>query len=416
MLYKAFGDFMNIINTTQKAIQAIPLDKIMTRPQVRSLQNKGFDAHSSSEAYPYNAVQSDDSIEALATSIRSQGLQNPIIVRPAHVDDDYSKPVIEDCYIIVSGERRYKATLLIQKQQQAEIATGTFNSQEKLVDSIDAIVKDYSHDSDVYADQLTENIQRVDLTGFEISDAIMKYKSSYEKEHPDHPKLKREFIAKTFGKSLYWVSQMTSFAELDGANDKELISLFKENVISRSPRAGYELIKLYRKDKQTTLEVLYKFKNDGKFFDRGAIPNLRDLIEKKKDEAKQKTSSSLLNELPGLSISSTEKADDKANSQATEQKNAPKAKRAQKDTNNATDESLKKDAESSIKQITLMLEDENGYLHSCDLTDKSLDIKESVLDLIIKLNNRKDIQIKLKQGFEVKVTSDQIKRICIDLK
>lgn len=80
------------------------------------------------------------------------------------------------------------------------------------------------------------------------------------------------------------------------------------------------------------------------------------------------------------------------------------------------DESLKKDAESSIKQITLMLEDENGDLHSCVLTDKSLDIKESVLDLIIKLNNRKDIQIKLKQGFEVKVTSDQIKRICIDLK
>lgn len=75
---------MNITNTSQKAIQAIPLDKIMKRPQVRSLQNKGFDAHSSSEAYTYNAVQSDDSIEALATSIRSQGLQNPIIVRPAH--------------------------------------------------------------------------------------------------------------------------------------------------------------------------------------------------------------------------------------------------------------------------------------------------------------------------------------------
>lgn len=35
---------MNITNTSQKAIQAIPLDKIMKRPQVRSLQNKGFDA------------------------------------------------------------------------------------------------------------------------------------------------------------------------------------------------------------------------------------------------------------------------------------------------------------------------------------------------------------------------------------
>lgn len=407
---------MNFANTLQKSVIAITLDNIKTKPQVRSLQNKGFEAQDGSEAYPNNAVQSDDSIEALASSIRSQGLQNPIIVRPAHIDDDYSKPVIEDCYIIVSGERRYRATQLIQKQQQAEIAAGTFNPKEKLVNTIDAIVKDYSHDSDIYADQLTENIQRVDLTGFEVSDAIMNYKKSYEQEHPDLPSLKREDLAKTFGKSLYWVSQMTSFAELDANDDKELISLFKEGVISRSPRAGYELIKLYRKDKQTTLEVLYKFKDDGKIFDRGAIPSLKAHIEKKKNEAKQKASSSLLNELPGLSLSSTEKADDEANSQATELKNDPKAKRTREDTNNATDDLLKKDAEAAIKSITLMLEDDNGELHSCALTNNSLDIKESVLDLIIKLKNRKDIQIKLKQGFEVKVSSDQIKRICIDLK
>ncbi len=407
---------MNFTNTLQKSVIAIHLDNIKTKPQVRSLQNKGFEAQDGSEAYPNNAVQSDDSIEALASSIRSQGLQNPIIVRPAHIDDDYSKPVIEDCYIIVSGERRYRATQLIQKQQQAEIVAGTFNPKEKLVNTIDAIVKDYSHDSDIYADQLTENIQRVDLTGFEVSDAIMNYKKSYEQEHPDLPSLKREDLAKTFGKSLYWVSQMTSFAELDANDDKELISLFKEGVISRSPRAGYELIKLYRKDKQTTLEVLYKFKDDGKIFDRGAIPSLKAHIEKKKNEAKQKASSSLLNELPGLSLSSTEKADDEANSQATELKNDPKAKRTQEDTNNATDDLLKKDAEAAIKSITLILEDDNGELHSCALTNNSLDIKESVLDLIIKLKNRKDIQIKLKQGFEVKVSSDQIKRICIDLK
>lgn len=407
---------MNFANTLQKSVIAITLDNIKTKPQVRSLQNKGFEAQDGSEAYPNNAVQSDDSIEALASSIRSQGLQNPIIVRPAHIDDDYSKPVIEDCYIIVSGERRYRATQLIQKQQQAEIAAGTFNPKEKLVNTIDAIVKDYSHDSDIYADQLTENIQRVDLTGFEVSDAIMNYKKSYEQEHPDLPSLKREDLAKTFGKSLYWVSQMTSFAELDANDDKELISLFKEGVISRSPRAGYELVKLYRKDKQTTLEVLYKFKDDGKIFDRGAIPSLKAHIEKKKNEAKQKASSSLLNELPGLSLSSTEKADDEANSQATELKNDPKAKRTREDTNNATDDLLKKDAEAAIKSITLMLEDDNGELHSSALTNNSFDIKESVLDLIIKLKNRKDIQIKLKQGFEVKVSSDQIKRICIDLK
>ena len=407
---------MNITNTSQKAIQAIPLDKIMKRPQVRSLQNKGFDAHSSSEAYTYNAVQSDDSIEALATSIRSQGLQNPIIVRPAHVDDDYSKPVIEDCYIIVSGERRYKATLLIQKQQQAEIATGTFNSQEKLVDSIDAIVKDYSHDSDVYADQLTENIQRVDLTGFEISDAIMKYKSSYEKEHPDHPKLKREFIAKTFGKSLYWVSQMTSFAELDGANDKELISLFKENVISRSPRAGYELIKLHRKDKQVTLEVIRKFKAEGKVFDRGAIPGLRALIEKKKNETKQNESSSLLKELPGLSLSSTEKSNDKPHSQSTAPNLASNAEKTQKQIDKSNDERLKIDAEANIKAIKLTLMNSKGEEHCCELSDARNEIKDSILDLIVKLRKQNDVQIKFVQGFEVKVTPNLIKGIHIELK
>lgn len=407
---------MNITNTSQKAIQAIPLDKIMTRPQVRSLKNKGFEAHSSAEAYPYNAVQSDDSIEALATSIRSQGLQNPIIVRPAHVDDDYSKPVIEDCYIIVSGERRYRATLLIQKQQQAEIAAGTFNSQEKLVDSIDAIVKDYSHDSDVYADQLTENIQRVDLTGFEISDAIMKYKSSYEKEHPDLPELKREGIAKKFGKSLYWVSQMTSFAELDASADKELIYLFKENVISRSPRAGYELIKLYRKDKQTTLEVLYKFKDDGKIFDRGAIPGLRDLIEKKKNVDKQKESSSLLKDLPGLSLSSTEKSNDKTHSQSTAPNLASNTEEAQEQIDKSNDERLKKDAEANIKAIKLTLMNSKGEEHCCELSDASNEIKDSILDLIVKLRKQNDVQIKFVQGFEVKVTPNLIKGIHIELK
>lgn len=407
---------MNIINTSQKAIQAIPLDKIMTRPQVRSLQNKGFESQSSYEPYSYNEVLSDDSIEALATSIRSQGLQNPIIVRRAHVDDDYSKPVIKDCYIIVSGERRYRATLLIQKQQQSEIAKGTFNSQEKLVNTIDAIVKDYSHDSDIYADQLTENIQRVDLTGFEISDAIMKYKSSYEKEHPDLPELKREGLAKTFGKSLYWVSQMTSFAELDASDDKELISLFKENVISRSPRAGYELIKLYRKDKQVTLEVIRKFKAEGKVFDRGAIPGLRALIEKKKNETKQNESSSLLKELPGLSLSSTEKSNDKPHSQSTAPNLASNAEKTQKQIDKSNDERLKKDAEANIKAIKLTLMNSKGEEHCCELSDASDEIKDSILDLIVKLQKQNDVQIKFVQGFEVKVTPNLIEGILIELK
>ena len=388
---------MNIKSQSQRTIKAISLDNIKTKPQVRSLQNKGFEAQDGSEAYPNNAVLSDDSIEALASSIRSQGLQNPIIVRPAHIDDDYSKPVIEDCYIIVSGERRYRATLLIQKQQQAEIVAGTFNPKEKLVNTIDAIVKDYSHDSDIYADQLTENIQRVDLTGFEISDAIMKYKKSYEKENPNHPKLTTYNIAKTFGKGLYWVTQMTSFAKLDATDDKELISLFKEGVISSSPRMGYELIRLYLKDMQTTLEVLYKFKESGKVFDRSAIPNLKALIENKKNEDKQKESSRLLNELPGLSISSTEKI-----------KNKPLT---QEMNDRFNDEVL----ETNIKAIKVSILNNKEEENVCELSDTNKELQKVILDLILKLKNKKNIQVLLDQGFECNVSADQIRSISIKL-
>lgn len=385
------------IKRSQRTIKAISLDNIKTKPQVRSLQNKGFEAQDGSEAYPNNAVLSDDSIEALASSIRSQGLQNPIIVRPAHIDDDYSKPVIEDCYIIVSGERRYRATLLIQKQQQAEIVAGTFNPKEKLVNTIDAIVKDYSHDSDIYADQLTENIQRVDLTGFEISDAIMKYKKSYEKENPNHPKLTTYNIAKTFGKGLYWVTQMTSFAKLDATDDKELISLFKEGVISSSPRMGYELIRLYLKDMQTTLEVLYKFKESGKVFDRSAIPNLKALIENKKNEDKQKESSRLLNELPGLSISSTEKI-----------KNKPLT---QEMNDRFNDEVF----ETNIKAIKVSILNNKEEENVCELSDTNKELQKVILDLILKLKNKKNIQVLLDQGFECNVSADQIRSISIKL-
>ena len=380
---------MNIKDQSQRTIKAISLDKIVAKPQVRSLQNNGFEYQGISNTEQNIDVLSNDSIEALASSIRSVGLQNPIIVRPAHVDDDFSKPVIDDQYVIVSGERRYRAVKLLREWQQKEIEAGTFNDSEKKIETIDCIVKEYTNKADVYADQLIENIQRVDLTGFEISDAIMKYKNSYEKENPDHPKLSIYNIAKTFGKSHPWVVMMMSFAKLDASADNELISLFKEGVISSSPRTGYELIKLYFKDMQTTLKVLYKFKNRGKLFDRGAIPGLRDLIKNKKDEAKQKASSSLLNELPGLSLSSTEKINDKP----------------------FNDEVF----EANIKAIKVSILNNKEEENVCELTDINKELQKVILDLILKLKNKKNIQVLLDQGFEVNVSADQIRSISIKL-
>lgn len=182
---------------------------------------------------------------------------------------------------------------------------------------------------------------------------------------------------------------MMSFAKLDASADKELISLFKEGVISSSPRTGYELIKLYFKDMQTTLKVLYKFKNRGKLFDRGAIPGLRDLIKNKKDEAKQKASSSLLNELPGLSLSSTEKIKDKP----------------------FNDEVF----EANIKAIKVSILNNKEEENVCELTDINKELQKVILDLILKLKNKKNIQVLLDQGFEVNVSADQIRSISIKL-
>ena len=390
---------MNIKDLSQREIKEIPIDKIKVNPQVRTEFNKGF-SEKDLDITEKNISEDEtvnDSINALALSIKNRGLQNPIIVRPAHVDDDFNKPEIDDQYVIVSGERRYRATKLLREWQQKEIEAGTFKDTEKKIETIDCIVKDYTNKADVYADQLIENIQRVDLTGFEVADAIMKYKSSYEKENYDHPKLTTYDIAKTFGKCQNWVTKMTSFARLDASDDKELLSLFKEGVISRSPRTGYELIKLYFKDKQTTLEVLYKFKDGEKVFERGAISNLRDLIKKKKDEAKQKASSSLLNELPGLSISSTEKIKDKP--------------RTQEMNDRVNDEVF----EANIKAIKVSILNNKEEENVCELSDTNKELQKVILDLILKLKNKKDIQVLLDQGFEGNVSVDQIKRISIKL-
>lgn len=225
----------------------------------------------------------------------------------------------------------------------------------------------------------------------------MKYKNSYEKENPNHPKLSTYNIAKIFGKNHTWVVMMMSYAKLDASADKELISLFKEGVISSSPRTGYELIKLYFKDMQTTLKVLYNFKNRGKFFDRGAIPSLRDLIKNKKDEAKQKASSSLLNELPGLSISSTEKIKDKPFTQEMNDR--------------FNDEVF----EANIKAIKVSILNNKEEENVCELSDTNKELQKVILDLILKLKNKKNIQVLLDQGFEVNVSADQIRSISIKL-
>lgn len=287
------------------AILAISLDNIKALPQVRSEFNDGFvvselstDKEDESESTSINS-----SLNALAESIKQRGLQNPIIVRKAHVDDDFSKPYIDDHYVIVSGERRFRAMNLLRSLQQKAKNEGTFDPSEKEITTIDCIVREYSNSSDVCLDQLTENIQRVDLDPFEIAHSLVVYQKSYKERF--NKKVSREELAKRFGKTLFWVSQMMTFAELDPLKDADLIDLFKSGAISKSARTGYEVIRLYRKDPDFIIQSILDYKDKNKIVDRGIVAKLSQELNNYSEDSTSADVSSNINQ-PGLILSSTE--------------------------------------------------------------------------------------------------------------
>ncbi|MDY0193479.1 MAG: ParB/RepB/Spo0J family partition protein [Aliarcobacter butzleri] len=157
-----------------------------------------------------------EDIEELASTIKEHGLLQPITV----VKKD-------DGYMIVSGERRYKAHL--------------FNEAK----TIKAHIIDVSED-EIEELALIENIQRNDLTDFEIAKGIVKRWNSGKYE-------KKSDLAKKIGKSESYVSKAFSALKLndeileDIATNKKDISVSVMDEISRV------------KDKDVQKEVYQKY-------------------------------------------------------------------------------------------------------------------------------------------------------------
>ena len=86
---------------------------------------------------------SEEALEELASSIRSQGIIQPIVVRP----------IAHNSYEIIAGERRWRA---------AQIAK---------LDAVPCIIKDVPDEAAV-AIALIENIQREDLNAMEEAVAL----------------------------------------------------------------------------------------------------------------------------------------------------------------------------------------------------------------------------------------------------
>ena len=120
----------------------------------------------------------DEDLKELSSSIKNQGLIQPIIVKPTN----------DNQYQIIAGERRWRASQLIGAHE------------------IDCVVKDLD-DTNVLEAALIENIQREDLNVIEEASA---YKGLI-----DIKKINNETLAKLIGKSSSHVSNILRLLELD---------------------------------------------------------------------------------------------------------------------------------------------------------------------------------------------------------
>lgn len=112
-----------------------------------------------------------EALEELAESIKSQGVLQPIVVRPVSADK----------YEIIAGERRWRATQLAG------------------LDSIPAIIRQVPDDAAI-AMALIENIQREDLNAMEEAIALSRLQQEFELTHQE--------VAQAVGKSRTTVTNL----------------------------------------------------------------------------------------------------------------------------------------------------------------------------------------------------------------
>ncbi|CCQ11323.1 Chromosome (plasmid) partitioning protein ParB / Stage 0 sporulation protein J [Pseudoalteromonas luteoviolacea B = ATCC 29581] len=128
---------------------------------------------------------SEEALEELASSIRAQGVIQPIVVRP----------VGENRYEIIAGERRWRA------------------SQIAKLDVVPCIIKDVADEAAV-AIALIENIQREDLNAMEEAIALQRLIDEFALTHQQ--------VADAVGKSR---TTVTNLLRLNNLNDDVKILL-----------------------------------------------------------------------------------------------------------------------------------------------------------------------------------------------
>ncbi|EPN61320.1 ParB family protein, partial [Pseudomonas syringae pv. actinidiae ICMP 18807] len=167
------------------------LDALLSSPTVSSLEEQAVKAPPSElQHVPLDLIQrgkyqprrdmDPQALEELAQSIKSQGVMQPIVVRP----------IGNNRFEIIAGERRWRA------------------SQQAGVETIPAMVRDVP-DETAIAMALIENIQREDLNPIEEAMALQRLQQEFQ--------LTQQQVADAVGKSRVSVANLLRLIALPEA-------------------------------------------------------------------------------------------------------------------------------------------------------------------------------------------------------
>lgn len=159
----------------------------------------------------------EDKIKALSDSIKNVGVLQPIVL----------KPTDEANYMIIAGERRYRASIMAGKEE------------------IPAVIKDIPV-KDIMEIALIENLQREDLNAIEEA---LAYKSLI-----DNYKVTQEELSKAVGKSRPHITNTLRLLNLQ----KKVIKMIENGEIT--PGHGKALLRIENHDQQ--LEIANKIVKD----------------------------------------------------------------------------------------------------------------------------------------------------------
>ena len=158
--------------------------------------------HSSSNSLRLNV--DEEYITELAQSMESNGQLQPILVRSLQSGD----------YEIVAGEQRYLAT------KRAGLTT------------IPCIIKNMS-DREAFEASLIENVQRKDLTDYELALSLKRFLEKFPDNYPTH-----QSLAAKLGKSRSWITKHLRMLALDFPQEilEKLTEYQARTILSMSPQ------------------------------------------------------------------------------------------------------------------------------------------------------------------------------------